>query len=85
MNLNVPNKVSAHMRIEEQWVHAPREGLATTIEIFVVRDGGKLAAVFRLNVSLMLGMLAFYATDPKDRQEGYVELNIKSLEMIADN
>ena len=41
--------------------------------------------MFRLNVSLMLGMLAFYATDPKDRQEGYVELNIKSLEMIAGN
>ena len=45
------------MRVEEERVHAPGEGLGTHVEVFIVRREREVAIVLSLNMFLVLSVL----------------------------
>ena len=55
------------MRVEEQGVHAPWERLPSHVEVRILWDRRKLAAMLRFEVFLMLRVFLLNALNPKGR------------------
>lgn len=60
------------MWVEEKTVRAPGEGLGALVEILVVRNLGKFAAVLLPDVILVKFVLSFNVVDPSGAQNHWM-------------
>jgi len=78
MHLLAVSHVFVDMRVEEEAVHAPREGLRALVHVVVGRHFGEFAPVLFLEVSLMFRVFGLSIANPSKAHSSDGETDVKA-------